>query len=103
MDRALPVASEAGALGSVELARLYASAQWIGHGVGAALLNACLGAARERAGTTMWLGVWERNRRAIRFYEKAGFVPVGEQIFQLGGDMQRDLVMARPIERPAQA
>lgn len=96
--RPMPDADAVGTDGSVELARLYARNSWIGHGVGAALMNACQAAARERACTTIWLGVWERNQRAIRFYEKSGFTAVGEQIFQLGNDAQRDLIMARPVE-----
>jgi ribosomal protein S18 acetylase RimI-like enzyme len=43
----------------------------------------------------VWLDVWERNTRAIEFYEKQGFTIVGEQDFVLGSDVQRDLLMAR--------
>jgi ribosomal protein S18 acetylase RimI-like enzyme len=43
----------------------------------------------------VWLDVWERNTRAISFYERWGFVVVGEQDFVLGDDVQRDLLMAR--------
>jgi len=45
----------------------------------------------------LWLGVWERNARAIAFYRKQGFEVVGEQEFMLGADRQRDLVMARRL------
>jgi hypothetical protein len=41
--------------------------------------------------------VWERNPRAIRFYGKYGFRPVGDQTFVLGTDPQRDLVLERPV------
>jgi ribosomal protein S18 acetylase RimI-like enzyme len=41
--------------------------------------------------------VWERNPRAIAFYEKLGFAAVGEHEFRLGNDPQRDIVMARPV------
>ena len=55
--------------------------------------------AIERAATlganVVWLGVWEHNPRAIRFYEKHGFTTAGEQPF--GKDPQRDLVMVRPL------
>ena len=43
----------------------------------------------------VWLGVWEHNPRAIAFYRKHGFVEVGAQVFQLGGDPQRGLVFVR--------
>jgi ribosomal protein S18 acetylase RimI-like enzyme len=44
-----------------------------------------------------WLGVWERNPKAIAFYRKFGFQEVGEHVFPLGSDAQRDIVMSRPI------
>lgn len=81
----------------VELARLYADGKWHGRGVGAALLEACLEAARSEGFRTMWLGVWERNWRAIAFYRKWRFVDCGSQVFQLGSDPQTDLVMSREI------
>jgi ribosomal protein S18 acetylase RimI-like enzyme len=45
----------------------------------------------------VWLGVWEHNPRAIAFYKKYGFISVGEHPFPLGGDLQRDIVMAKPL------
>ncbi|HYW51463.1 MAG TPA: hypothetical protein VE861_12705, partial [Gemmatimonadaceae bacterium] len=45
----------------------------------------------------IFLGVWERNLRAIRFYEKQRFRAVGEKTFVLGLDPQRDIVMSLPI------
>jgi len=47
-----------------------------------------------------WLGVWERNPKAIAFYRKFAFQEVGEHVFQLGNDAQRDLVMVRTLVRP---
>jgi GNAT superfamily N-acetyltransferase len=46
---------------------------------------------------TMWLGVWERNPRAVAFYRKYGFTRVGEHTFMLGADAQTDWVLARPL------
>lgn len=81
----------------MEIARLYARKAWIGKGIGAQLMNACLADARREGCDVIWLGVWERNTAAIAFYRKAGFVEVGEQGFQLGEDRQRDLLMARLV------
>lgn len=93
--RDLPQPLASSAIAAVELARIYVRrAEW-GRGVGAALLAATLDAARERDAGLIWLGVWERNARAIAFYEKAGFTKVGRKIFQLGHDAQHDWVMAR--------
>lgn len=60
-------------------------------------MDAALDAARARGAQTFWLGVWERNPRAVAFYAKYGFVRVGEHTFALGGDAQTDWLFARPV------
>jgi GNAT superfamily N-acetyltransferase len=83
----------------VELVRLYARARWIGRGVGAALMDASLQQAIDNGCDVMWLGVWERNERAIAFYRKWAFREFGSHAFLLGKDLQNDLLMARPVSR----
>jgi GNAT superfamily N-acetyltransferase len=82
----------------MEIARFYSRKPWIGKGVGAQLMARCLQEARAVGCDVAWLGVWERNLRAITFYTKWGFVEVGRQTFQLGDDLQQDLLMARSVE-----
>jgi ribosomal protein S18 acetylase RimI-like enzyme len=81
----------------IELVRLYVSQEWLGRGVGQALMRRCLDEAREMGFQTIWLGVWERNSRAQAFYRKWDFREVGEHIFQLGSEPQRDIVMQRAV------
>jgi ribosomal protein S18 acetylase RimI-like enzyme len=81
----------------VELVRLYVSQEWLGRGVGQALMRRCIDEAREMGFQTIWLGVWERNVRAQAFYRKWDFREVGEHIFQLGSEPQRDIVMQRAV------
>jgi ribosomal protein S18 acetylase RimI-like enzyme len=81
----------------VELVRLYVSRDWLGRGVGEQLMRACIDKAQQAGHQTIWLGVWERNARAQAFYRKWNFRTVGEHMFQLGSDLQRDLVMERPL------
>ena len=81
----------------VELQRLYVDRRAIGQGVGATLMQASLDAARSAGHRTIWLGVWERNARAISFYERWQFETVGDHEFQLGSDHQTDMIMARPV------
>jgi ribosomal protein S18 acetylase RimI-like enzyme len=81
----------------VELSRLYVSRESIGSGVGAALMKSCIDLAKSMEKSTLWLGVWERNKRAQRFYERWGFEEMGEHSFLLGSDEQRDLIMQRVI------
>lgn len=81
------------AYGDVELARLYVDRGHHGRGLAQTLMSAAIDAARDLGGDTLWLGVWERNARAIRFYEKCGFVDVGSHPFLVGNDLQTDRVM----------
>lgn len=81
----------------VELVRLYVSREWLGRGVGEALMHACLDEAKQSGHETIWLGVWERNGRARAFYRKWNFRAVGEHVFQLGSDPQRDILMVRAV------
>ncbi len=83
--------------GAVELSRLYLLASAQGRGIGAALLRRALAAAAALGGRTLWLGVYDRNRRAIAFYEGQGFRPVGTHGFEFGGRLYTDPVMARAI------
>lgn len=79
-----------------EILRLYVISEFHGKGVAHELMSACMDEMTSRRSDVVWLGVWERNPKALAFYKKCGFREVGEQVFQLGSDAQRDIVMARP-------
>jgi len=81
----------------IELNRLYSQQKFLGQGVGQTLMDACFDLARENGFDTIWLGVWEYNPRAQRFYEKNGFKEVGSHTFVLGSDPQTDLLMQKEI------
>jgi GNAT superfamily N-acetyltransferase len=81
----------------VELSRLYSHQKFLGQGVGQTLMDACFDRAREAGRDVMWLGVWEYNPRAQRFYEKNGFNFVGKHTFLLGSDPQTDLLMQKRL------
>ncbi|MBN1632302.1 MAG: GNAT family N-acetyltransferase [Thermoleophilia bacterium] len=68
-----------GGLAPVEIARIYADAPWIGRGAGKALMKCCLAMAKDRDCDMVWLDVWEKNHRAIRFYKRWGFTAAGSQ------------------------
>ena len=82
----------------VELVRIYVEQEVIGKGYGSALMEACLRTAEGNGYRTIWLGVWERNERAIGFYERWEFTKVGVKVFILGSDIQWDFIMARPVK-----
>ena len=78
---------------SLEIERIYVLQAYHGQKVGALLLKRAFELAREKKKSYLWLGVWEKNPRAIRFYEKNGFVAFGEHVFALGEDRQVDVMM----------
>ncbi len=80
-----------------ELHRFYLVRSAQGTGAAMPLMHAAREAARELGGRHLWLGVWERNPRAIAFYAKAGFTKVGHHDFQVGGDRQTDWVLLAPL------
>lgn len=83
--------------GDVEIARFYVDKTHHGRGIAQTLMQEAVETARRLGGTTLWLGVWEHNPRAIAFYVKCGFHDVGSHPFLVGTDLQTDRVMARVI------
>ncbi len=81
----------------IELSRLYSKQEFLGNGVGPGLMEECFAVARKLNCDAMWLGVWEFNPRAQRFYQKYGFYEVGKHVFQLGADAQMDLLMQKDL------
>lgn len=92
-----PHANLALALPTVELQRIYIASQQLGQGLGKQLLCLILQEAIRLGHRSIWLGVWEENKAAIRFYEKWGFTRQSEQPFMLGEDLQTDWLMTRPL------
>ena len=80
----------------LELQRLYVDREWHGRGLAQQLMSAALAHAERAGADRVWLGVWEHNPRAIAFYRKYHFHEVGDHVFPLGTDPQRDIVMDRP-------
>jgi len=73
---------------------------WHGRGIAQRLMQATIDEAAAAGATTVWLGVWEHNARAIAFYGKHGFVDVGSHEFLVGSDPQTDRVMVRNLDLP---
>lgn len=81
----------------IEIARVYVLREYHGSGAGQLLFKTSMTIAQENKCDYIWLGVWENNPRAIRFYEKNGFVITGNKKFILGDDVQNDFIMVRSI------
>ena len=78
---------------SVELERIYVLPQYQGKNIGSQLLQKVIDLARTWKKKLLWLGVWEHNPRAIRFYERHGFIKFGEHPYFIGNDEQTDWLM----------
>lgn len=81
----------------VELQRIYVLRAAQGSGRGAALMAEAVEMARAWGADVLWLGVWENNHKALAFYGRTGFREVGEHIFQVGSQTDRDLILARDL------
>lgn len=80
-----------------EIHRLYVDRDWHGKGLAPTLMDACLKALKAHGSDVAWLGVWEHNPRAMAFYRKFGFEAVGDHVFPVGNDPQRDVIMMRSL------
>lgn len=86
---------------ALEIERIYVTSSHYGKKVGQLLYEKALEISRLQHKAYLWLGVWERNARAIRFYEKNGFVPFDKHLFQLGNDEQTDIMMKKTLNPAA--
>ena len=57
----------------IELWRFYVARAGHGRGIAQELMRRVQEEVALRGATAVWLGVWERNPRAIAFYGKSGF------------------------------
>lgn len=78
---------------SLEIERIYVLSEFKGKKVGQALYEKAMQIAQQKQVKFVWLGVWEENKSAIRFYEKNGFVAFDSHVFMLGDDKQTDILM----------
>jgi ribosomal protein S18 acetylase RimI-like enzyme len=78
---------------ALEIERIYVLQAFHGKKLGQALYEKAIQIANEKKVQYLWLGVWEKNNKAIRFYKKNGFVPFDTHIFKLGNDEQTDIMM----------
>lgn len=93
--RQAPNPPELGAVRAIEIARIYAVQHQIGKGIGSSLMQECIAAARRGGYEVIWLGVWEKNQKAIDFYTCWGFEKFGDHEFVLGNDAQTDWLMKK--------
>lgn len=84
---------------SLEVERLYVLEAFQRRRVGKSLLALAVDQAQQADLAYVWLGVWEHNFKARAFYEKNGFEVFGKHPFQMGEDLQTDLLMRKKLIR----
>lgn len=82
---------------TLEIERIYVLSAYHGKKVGQLLYEKALEVAGLLKKSSIWLGVWEKNPRAIKFYTKNGFVPFGQHLFKMGDDEQTDIMMKKKL------
>ena len=82
---------------SLEIERIYVSSEFQGTGLGRYLMEQAITIANERNKKYVWLGVWEKNEKAIRFYKKHGFYEIGTHKFVMGENAQTDYIMRKEL------
>jgi len=83
---------------ALEIERIYVKSSHLGKKVGQLLYEKALDVALQQHNSYLWLGVWEKNPRAIRFYEKNGFIAFDKHIFKMGDDEQVDIMMKKELQ-----
>lgn len=83
---------------SFEIERIYVKSEFSGKGIGRRLIEYAIEQAGLKNKKYIWLGVWEKNTDAIRFYKHNGFYEAGKHIFVMGDEKQTDLIMKKNVD-----
>ena len=83
---------------ALEVERIYLRQKFQHQGLGLVLIKLAEEIARKENYDYMWLGVYEHNLIAQKFYKKDGFTRVGQHVFQVGEDPQIDYILAKKLD-----
>lgn len=83
---------------SLEVERIYIAKAFHGQAIGKEFLDRAMEVAGRLEKRYIWLGVWQENHKALRFYERYGFRIIGKHSFFLGEDEQSDFIMRTDLE-----
>ncbi len=82
----------------LEIERIYVLQRFQGKKIGQLILDKTIQIAKQTGMAYVWLGVWEKNAGAIRFYQKNGFKTFDSHIYKIGSDKQIDLMMRLSLD-----
>lgn len=80
-----------------EIHRLYVIQPYQGRQIGAALMDMMMQHETIRSSPAVYLSVWENNIKAQRFYSRYGFSPVGEYMYPVGTQLDREIIMMHQL------
>ncbi|TEW55531.1 GNAT family N-acetyltransferase [Psychromonas sp. RZ22] len=80
---------------ALEVEKIYLLKDFLSQGLGKTLINFAIERAKQQHKKYLWLGVWEHNFPAIAFYERMGFKQFSTHGFDMGGDIQTDLLLKK--------
>jgi len=84
---------------AMEIQQIYVLKSYQKQKVGWDLMQKGIDTALELEMELIWLGVWEKNEKALHFYQKCGFTRFGSQKFVLGTDVQHDFLLLKSLEK----
>lgn len=82
---------------ALEVERIYLRQKFQHQGLGLVLIKLAEKIARQGRYAYMWLGVYEHNLVAQKFYAKDGFKRVSQHTFQVGKDPQTDYLLLKKL------
>ena len=82
---------------TVEISKIYVRVSAHGSGLAQELMSVAVESARDEGAQSVWLGVNQQNERANSFYERSGFLVVGERRFQVGESLEEDFVREKAL------
>ena len=82
---------------SLEIQRIYILKSVKEKGIGSAFMRIAEDFAREKKLSKIWLGVWEHNEPAKKFYKSKGYEKFSQHTFVIGDDMQTDFLLKKEI------
>ena len=82
---------------ALEIERIYVLEVFKGMGIGKYLMNYAFKMANNNVCPYVWLGVWEHNDKARRFYDALGFYKIGSHLFMMGDDPQKDDILRKDL------
>ena len=82
---------------TLELERIYVIDSFQGKGIGKQMLFQVIDIAKFKELNFLWLGVWQENKSAVRFYERYNFKIFHEHAYYIGKEKQMDWLMKLEI------